>query len=106
MVEEFKRRRERLKELTCDIAGFECYVPDGAFYIFPKIDSFFGKSHGDDVINNADDLSMYLLNKAHVSTVTGRAFGQPDCIRLSFANSMENIEKGIARIKEALEKLA
>ena len=105
MVEEFKRRRERLKQLTCDINGFECYEPDGAFYIFPKIDSFFGKSYGEDVINNADDLSMYLLNKAHVSTVTGRAFGQPDCIRLSFANSMANIEKGIARIKEALEKL-
>lgn len=106
MVEEFKRRRARLKQLTCDIKGFDCYEPDGAFYIFPKIDSFFGKSYGEDVINNADDLSMYLLNKAHVSTVTGRAFGQPDCIRLSFANSMENIEKGIARIREALENLA
>jgi len=105
MVEEFKRRRERLKQLTCDIDGFKSYEPDGAFYIFPKIDAFFGKSHGEDVINNADDLSMYLLNKGHVSTVTGRAFGQPDCIRLSFANSMANIEKGIARIKEALEKL-
>jgi aspartate aminotransferase len=93
-------------ELTCNIKGFECYEPDGAFYIFPKINSFFGKKYGEDVINNADDLSMYLLNKAHVSTVTGRAFGQPDCIRLSFANSMENIEKGVSRIKEALEKLS
>jgi aspartate aminotransferase len=106
MVDEFKSRRKKLMDLTCNIKGFECYEPDGAFYIFPKINSFFGKKYGEDVINNADDLSMYLLNKAHVSTVTGRAFGQPDCIRLSFANSMENIEKGVSRIKEALEKLA
>ena len=106
MVDEFKSRRKKLMELTCDIKGFECYEPDGAFYIFPKINSFFGKKYDDDVINNADDLSMYLLNKAHVSTVTGRAFGQPDCIRLSFANSMANIEKGISRIKSALEKLS
>jgi aspartate aminotransferase len=93
-------------ELTCNIKGFECYEPDGAFYIFPKINSFFGKSHDGEVINNSDDLSMYLLNKGHVSTVTGKAFGQPDCIRLSFANSMENIEKGVGRIKEALDKLS
>lgn len=105
MVEEFKNRRDKLMKLTCNISNFECYQPDGAFYIFPKINSFFGKKFGDHTINNADDLSMYLLNHAHVSTVTGRAFGQPDCIRLSFANSMENIEKGIARIKEALDKL-
>jgi aspartate aminotransferase len=106
MVEEFRSRRKKLMELTCNIKGFECYEPDGAFYIFPKINSFFGKKSAEDVINNADDLSMYLLNKGHVSTVTGKAFGQPDCIRLSFANSMENIEKGVSRIKEALEKLS
>ncbi|HEX8334609.1 MAG TPA: pyridoxal phosphate-dependent aminotransferase [Segetibacter sp.] len=105
MVEEFRSRRKKLMELTCNITGFECYEPDGAFYIFPKINSFFGKKDGENAINNADDLSMYLLNRAHVSTVTGKAFGQPDCIRLSFATNMQNIEKGVARIKEALEKL-
>ena len=69
------------------------------------IKEFFGRSDGEAVINNADDLCMYLLNNANVSTVTGRAFGEPDCIRISFANSMEKIETAMARIKEALAKL-
>lgn len=105
MVEEFARRRKRVMELMHGIEGFRFAEPDGAFYAFPVVDSFFGKSDGEEAINNADDLSMYLLNKGHVSTVTGSAFGDDKCIRLSFANSMENIEKGFARIKEALAKL-
>lgn len=105
MVAEFTKRRKRVMELVKDIPGIECSEPQGAFYVFPVVKSYFGRSGGDMVIENADDLCMYLLNKAHVSTVTGRAFGQPDCIRISFANSMENIEKGFAKIKDALAKL-
>ena len=105
MVEEFTRRRKRVMELMHEIDGFQFAEPDGAFYAFPKIDSYFGKSDGEQTINSADDLSMYLLNKGHVSTVTGSAFGDDHCIRLSFANSMQNIEKGFERIKSSLSKL-
>jgi aspartate aminotransferase len=105
MTKEFERRRKRVMELIAGIPGWKCAEPDGAFYVFPRVDSYFGKSDGEETIQNADDLCMYLLNKAHVSTVTGRAFGSPDCIRLSFANSLEKIEKAYARIKEALAKL-
>jgi aspartate aminotransferase len=105
MVDEFSRRRKRVMELVEEIPGIECSEPDGAFYVFPNVTSYFGKSDGDEIINNADELCMYFLNKAHVSTVTGKAFGEPDCIRISFANSMENIEKGFSKIKTALAKL-
>lgn len=106
MVKEFERRKKRVQELVCHIPAFKCYTPDGAFYIFPEVNSLFGKSAGDTKIENAEDLCMYLLHTANVSTVTGSAFGSPNCIRISFANSMENIEKGFARIKEALDKLS
>jgi aspartate aminotransferase len=105
MVKQFTHRRQRVMDLIEEIPGLECSKPDGAFYIFPVIKNYFGKSCDDDVINNASDLSMYLLNKGHVSTVSGSAFGDDDCIRISFANSMENIEKGFLRIKESLAKL-
>jgi aspartate aminotransferase len=105
MVDEFERRRKRVMELLKGIPGVECAVPDGAFYIFPIIRSYFGKSDGETTIQNSSDVSMYLLNKAHVSTVAGNAFGDDDCIRISFANSMQNIENGFSRIKEALAKL-
>jgi aspartate aminotransferase len=105
MVAEFTKRRKRVMELLKEMPGVVCSEPNGAFYVFPDVSHFFGKADGDNKIENADDLCMYLLNKAHVSTVTGRAFGEPDCIRISFANSMENIEKGFAKIKEALGKL-
>jgi len=105
MVAEFTKRRKRVMELVKEIPGIECSEPQGAFYVFPVVKSYFGRSGGDMVIENADDLCMYLLNKAHVSTVTGKAFGEPNCIRISFANSMENIEKGFAKIKDALAKL-
>jgi aspartate aminotransferase len=105
MVKEFGRRRQRVKELLAAIPGIECSEPDGAFYVFPVIKTYFGKKDGDEIIQNADDLCMYLLNKAHVSTVTGRAFGEPDCIRISFANNMEKIEEGYKRISTALANL-
>lgn len=105
MTKEFTRRRKRILELLKEIPGTHGAEPDGAFYIFPVMKEFFGKSDGQTAINDADDLCMYLLNKANVSTVTGRAFGEPDCIRISFANSMEKIEAAMARIKEALGRL-
>jgi aspartate aminotransferase len=105
MVEEFTRRREKTMELVNGIPGLKCFKPEGAFYIFPDISSFFGKSNGESNIRNSNDLCMYLLNTAHVSSVMGDAFGEPKCIRFSFANSMSNIEKAWARIKEALAAL-
>ena len=105
MVSEFERRKKRVMELLSEIPGLECSEPTGAFYVFPVVKKYFGKKDGDSVIQNADDLCMYLLNKAHVSTVTGSAFGDPDSIRISYANNMNNIEKGFARIKEALRNL-
>lgn len=105
MVKEFVRRKGRVMELMKAIAGFKFAEPDGAFYAFPCVDYYFGKSDGQHVINNADDLSMYFLNKAHVSTVTGSAFGDENCLRISFANNMQNIEKGFDRIINALAAL-
>jgi aspartate aminotransferase len=105
MVAEFTKRRSRVMELVKEIPGIACSEPQGAFYVFPQVSSYFGKADGEHTINNAEDLCMYLLNNAHVSTVTGSAFGEPNCIRISFANSMENIEKGFGKIKAALAKL-
>ncbi len=105
MVKEFEDRRKKVMALMKDLPLMQCNEPDGAFYVFPRIEKYFGKKFGEQVIADADDLSMYLLNEAHVSTVTGKAFGQPNCIRLSFANSMKNIEEGFKRIKSGLEKL-
>ncbi len=105
MVEKFKNRRKRVMELLAKIPAIECTEPTGAFYVFPVVSSYFGKSDGEEIINNADELCMYLLKKAHVSTVTGAAFGNPNCIRISFANSLDNIEKGFAKITEAFAKL-
>ena len=92
-------------ELVKDIPGIICSEPEGAFYIFPDVSYYYGKSDGTNTINNASDFSMYLLNTANVSSVMGDAFGEPKCVRFSFANSMPNIEKAWARIKEALAKL-
>lgn len=105
MVQEFARRKKRVLEIIAAIPGLQLAEPDGAFYVFPIVKSYFGKSDGNETIKDADDLCMYLLNNAHVSTVTGRAFGEPTCIRISFANSMEKIEEGWKRISAALAKL-
>jgi len=105
MVEQFTERRKKVLDLVKEIPGITCFEPEGAFYIFPDVSSYYGKSDGETTITNANDLCMYLLNTAHVSSVMGDAFGEPNCVRFSFANSMSNIEKGWARIKEALAKL-
>ncbi|MDI9365313.1 MAG: pyridoxal phosphate-dependent aminotransferase [Flavobacterium sp.] len=105
MTKEFTRRRTTTLELVSKIPGFKCFAPEGAFYIFPDVSAYYGKSNGTEVIKNAADFSMYLLNTAHVSSVMGDAFGEPNCVRFSFANSMTNIEKAWARIAEALAKL-
>lgn len=106
MNKEFGRRRARMLELLKAIPGIQIAEPDGAFYVFPVVTAYFGKKNGEELIKDADDLCMYLLNTAHVSTVTGRAFGEPTCIRISFANSMEKIESAMQRISDALKKLA
>jgi len=107
MIEAFKQRKAKVMELIKDIPNLKCNNPAGAFYIFPEVQSFFGKkTKTGEIIQNADDLCMYLLNDAHVSTVTGRAFGEPNCIRISFANSIENIEKGFKKISNALAELS
>ncbi len=105
MTEEFTRRRARTLQLVSEIPGFKCFEPEGAFYVFPDVSAYYGKSDGTQTIQNAADLSMYILNNAHVSSVMGDAFGEPKCVRFSFANSMGNIEKAWGRIKEALSKL-
>jgi len=105
MVEEFARRRRRTMELVQEIPCLKCFKPEGAFYIFPDVSAYYGKSDGTTTIQNSADFSMYLLNTAHVSSVMGDAFGEPKCVRFSFANSMQNIEKAWGRIKDALAKL-
>ena len=105
MVKEFTSRRQRTLELVKAIPGLKCFEPQGAFYIFPDVSYYFGKSDGTTTIKNSADFSMYLLNTAHVSSVMGDAFGEPACVRFSFANSMGNIEKAWGRIKDALSKL-
>jgi aspartate aminotransferase len=104
-VQEFEKRKKRVMQLLSEIPWIKCSEPDGAFYVFPMVNQYFGKRFGDEMIDNADDLCMYLLNTAHVSTVTGRAFGEPNCIRISFANGMEKIEEAYKRIKKALADL-
>lgn len=98
----FERRRDLIVKLAKDIPGLEVNVPQGAFYLFPKCSSFFGKSDGETVINNSTDFAMYILEKAHVATVGGDAFGDPDCFRMSYATSDDNIREAMRRIKEVL----
>lgn len=105
MTEEFTRRRARVMDLVKDIPGFICSEPEGAFYIFPDVSAYYGTSAGENQVTNSADFSMYLLNVAHVSSVMGDAFGEPNCVRFSFANSMTNIDRAWVRIKDALAKL-
>lgn len=101
----YKRRRDLVLELLKDVPGVKTYVPTGAFYLFPDVSDYFGKSDGETTIEDASDFCMYILNEAHVSLVTGQAFGAPDCVRLSFAASDEQLKEAIRRIKEALARL-
>lgn len=105
MNQAFKERRNLIVSLMQDIPGFKTYVPEGAFYIFPEVKDYFGKINNYINIKNASDLSMFLLNEAHVATVPGTAFGNPDCIRFSFAVGKEKIASAIERIKNALSTL-
>ena len=103
MVDEFKARRDMVLGLLKEIAGFKLNIPNGAFYVFPDISAFFGKTIKGKKIENANDFSMFLLEEANVATVTGDAFGAPNCIRLSYAASREQLTEAIRRIKEALK---
>ncbi|MBQ6062679.1 MAG: pyridoxal phosphate-dependent aminotransferase [Prevotella sp.] len=105
MRQAFERRRDLIVSLAREIPGLEVNKPEGAFYLFPKCSSFYGKSDGERVVNNSSDLAMYLLEVGHVATVGGDAFGDPDCFRMSYATSDENIRVAIKRMKEALGKL-
>ena len=101
----FERRRDLIVELAKDIPGLEVNTPQGAFYLFPKCSSFYGKSDGEHTIKDSNDLAMYLLEVGHVATVGGDAFGDPDCFRMSYATSDENIREAMRRIKEVLGRL-
>ena len=105
MRQAFQRRRDLIVELAKDIPGLEVNVPEGAFYLFPKCSSFFGKSDGKHTISNSTDFAMYLLEEGHVATVGGDAFGDPECFRMSYATSDDNIREAMRRIKETLAKL-
>lgn len=102
MVDEFKNRRALILELLAAIPGFKCNEPEGAFYVFPDVSYFFGKTIKGQTINNASDFSMYLLENAHVATVTGDAFGNGNCIRISYAASNEQIKEAVKRIEKAV----
>ncbi len=105
MRQAFERRKNLIVKLAREIPGLEVNDPQGAFYLFPKCSSFFGKKDGDHVINTATDLAMYLLEVGHVATVGGDDFGSPECFRMSYATSDENIIEAMKRIKEALSHL-
>ena len=102
MVDEFKERRQLILNLLSEIDGFKTNEPEGAFYVFPNVASYFGKTIKGKMINNATDFSLFLLEEALVATVTGEAFGNKDCIRISYAASQEEIKEAIKRIKTAL----
>lgn len=106
MRKAFERRRDLIVSLAKDIPGLEVNVPQGAFYLFPKCSSFFGKTDGTHVINNSTDFALYLLEVGHVATVAGDAFGDPECFRMSYATSDDNIREAMSRIKSAVTRLA
>ncbi len=106
MREQFKQRRKLVLDLLNDIQGVQTYTPNGAFYVFPDVSYYLGKSDGNTTIKNVDDLCIYLLNDCHVSVVTGAAFGNDQCIRLSYAASSEQLIEALRRIKESLAKLS
>jgi aspartate aminotransferase len=105
MRQAFERRKNLIVKLAREIPGFEVNDPEGAFYIFPKVSSLYGKSYGDRKINDSMDLALYLLEVGHVACVGGKAFGDDDCIRMSYATSEDNICEAFRRIAEAVKKL-
>ncbi len=106
MVEAYKERRSLVNNLLKEVPGFEVNMPEGAFYFFPNVRSYLGKSVNGTVINSVGDLCIYLLEDAHISLVTGEAFGDPDCLRLSYAASEDDLRTAIAKMKESLAKLS
>ncbi len=106
MRDAYLKRRDMLYDLLRSIPGFEVNMPAGAFYFFPNVKALFGKSSGNYTISNADDLCMYLLEEAHVSCVTGSAFGDPECIRISYAASEDDLRRAVKQIREAVDKLS
>ena len=106
MAKEYRKRRDLVHKLLSAIPGFKVNMPAGAFYFFPDVSSYYGKSDGNNVIKDGDDLCLYLLETAQVSLVTGDAFGDPNCIRLSYAASEENLKEAVIRITAALSKLS
>jgi aspartate aminotransferase len=105
MRDTFLKRRGLMTDLLNEIPGMENNTPDGAFYMFPRVSAFFGKSYNGTAINNSDDLAEYIMAEGHVATVSGAAFGSPECIRLSYAASDDDLREAVKRIKNALAKL-
>ena len=105
MVKAFRERRDFVIGELKNMPGININMPEGAFYAFPNISAFFGQSDGETTVNNDEDFSMYLLHKANVTTVYGSAFGNSNCIRISFATSMQNLEEAMNRIRTALSQL-
>lgn len=101
----FRRRKDLMVKMVRDIEGLKVYEPEGAFYVFPQVSYYFGKSFNGKVINTTNDLCLYLLDEAHIATVPGEAFGDPTCIRISFANADEKLINAVKRMKEALGRL-
>jgi aspartate aminotransferase len=105
MRDGFLKRRNMVLEMLKEIPGLKTTIPDGAFYVFPDISSYFGKSDGQNTINNSADLCMYLLNSANLALVSGDAFGDDNCVRFSYATSEDKIIEAIKRLKNALARL-
>jgi aspartate aminotransferase len=101
----YKRRRDYVLGRIAKLNGVKCSIPQGAFYVFPDMSAYYGKSHDGTQIKNSPDLCMYLLEKGHIATVPGSAFGEDKCIRISFATSDENLAKAMDRLEEALLQL-
>ena len=106
MAQAYQRRRDLVLDLLKEIPGIKTYVPNGAFYLFPDVSAYFGKSDGEQKINDSDDFCMYVLDKANVALVTGAAFGAPECVRLSYAASEEQLREALRRVKEAVASLS
>jgi aspartate aminotransferase len=102
MNKAFKRRKELVVKMVREIPDVQVYDPDGAFYVFPKVNAYYGKSFNGTVINTSNDLCLYLLEHAHIAMVPGEAFGDPDCVRISFATADEKLVEAMKRMKEAL----
>ncbi len=105
MQRQFRERRDYLLKLLADVPGMKTNVPDGAFYVFPEVSYYIGKSDGDKIIKDDTDLCLYLLDKAHVALVPGSAFGGVNYIRFSYACSKDDLTESVKRIKKALEQL-